>query len=133
MLNEDEIKHWLVPRSGVINSYVATDADGNATDLCSFYHLPSCVLRNPLHNKLNACYSYYNVAGTVPLYDLMKDCMSMAKHREDQDVFNALNLMENEDVFEELKFGRGDGALHYYLYNWKMPLLKSKEIGLVLL
>jgi len=57
----------------------------------------------------------------------------MAKHEENQDVFNALNLMDNEEFLEAHKFGKGDGNLHYYLYNWKVPGMKHTDIGLVLL
>ncbi len=35
------------------------------------------------------------------------------------DVFNALDLMENQTFLNELKFGKGDGSLQYYLFNWK--------------
>lgn len=36
--------------------------------------------------------------------------------------------MENEPFFEELKFGIGDGNLHYYLYNWKCPEIDAKKV-----
>ena len=49
------------------------------------------------------------------------------------DVFNALNVMENANFLEELKFGKGDGCLQYYLYNWKCPEMEPKDVGLVLL
>ena len=45
------------------------------TDFCSFYHLPSTVIGNKLHNRLNAVYSYYNVATSVPILDLMRDLL----------------------------------------------------------
>jgi glycylpeptide N-tetradecanoyltransferase len=48
-------------------------------------------------------------------------------------VFNALDVMENVSVFTELKFGIGDGNLHYYLYNWRCPEMKASDVGLVLL
>jgi glycylpeptide N-tetradecanoyltransferase len=48
------------------------------------------------------------------------------------DVFNALDLMENAELLEKLKFGIGDGNLQYYLYNWKTPEMKPERIGLVL-
>jgi glycylpeptide N-tetradecanoyltransferase len=41
--------------------------------------------------------------------------------------------MDNEDVLKQLKFGPGDGNLHYYLYNWKCPVMSKKDIGLVLM
>jgi glycylpeptide N-tetradecanoyltransferase len=34
------------------------------------------------------------------------------------DVFNALDIMDNTEFLDELKFAPGDGYLHYYLYNW---------------
>jgi glycylpeptide N-tetradecanoyltransferase len=52
---------------------------GKVTDLCSFYHLPSSVMKNEKHSKLNAAYSFYNVATTVPLPQLMDDLLVQAK------------------------------------------------------
>eukprot|EP00434_Breviolum_minutum_P002245 symbB.v1.2.001977.t1/scaffold78.1/size345887/14 len=78
----------------------------------------------------------------------MYDALILAK-QQDFDVFNALDIMENESFLkelsmstnfstssfmrEELKFGIGDGHLQYYLYNWKCPRIEPKGIGLVLL
>eukprot|EP00550_Attheya_septentrionalis_P008429 CAMPEP_0198284372 /NCGR_PEP_ID=MMETSP1449-20131203/3854_1 /TAXON_ID=420275 /ORGANISM="Attheya septentrionalis, Strain CCMP2084" /LENGTH=453 /DNA_ID=CAMNT_0043981407 /DNA_START=91 /DNA_END=1452 /DNA_ORIENTATION=+ len=130
---EDEFAHWILPRKGVVNSYVATNPQtGEVTDLCSFYHLPSTIIGNAKHNQLRAAYSFYNVATTVSLTDLMRDCLILAK-AEQQDVFNALNLMENDEFLDELKFGLGDGNLQYYLYNWACPVMESKDVGIVLL
>jgi glycylpeptide N-tetradecanoyltransferase len=36
------------------------------------------------------------------------------------DVFNALDIMDNASFLEELKFGVGDGYLHYYAYNYHL-------------
>ena len=44
-------------------------------------------------------------------------------------MFNALDLMENKLFLEELKFGMGDGNLHYYLYNFKCPELLPEKVG----
>jgi glycylpeptide N-tetradecanoyltransferase len=44
------------------------------------------------------------------------------------DVFNALDLMENSQFLEELKFGIGDGNLQYYIYNWKCSELKPNQV-----
>lgn len=35
------------------------------------------------------------------------------------DVFNALTLHDNPLFLEQLKFGAGDGQLHYYLFNYR--------------
>jgi glycylpeptide N-tetradecanoyltransferase len=48
----------------------------------------------------------------------MSDCMILCK-RNKFDVFNALSLMDNGLFLEDLKFGSGDGQLHYYLFNYR--------------
>ena len=52
-----------------------------------------------------------------PLTELMKYALVQAKDLG-FDVFNALDIMENVEFLDELKFAPGDGSLHYYLYNW---------------
>merc|ERR1719164_395661 len=123
-----------LPRPGVVDAFVVEKpgSDGEITDLCSFYHLPSSVIGNDKHSTLRAAYSFYNVATTVPLVDLMRDALTMAKKNE-MDVFNALNIMENDAFLKDLKFGIGDGHLQYYLYNWKCQEMDAPDVGLVLL
>ena len=136
--SQDDFAHWLLPREGVINTYVATkktkdgEDDETVTDLISFYHLPSTITNHPKHDKLSAGYSYYNVATSVDAEELMRDALILAKN-EGMDVFNALNLMENDSFLKELKFGIGDGELQYYLYNWACPEMTPKDVGIVLL
>ena len=36
--------------------------------------------------------------------------------------------MENRSVLEDLKFGEGDGNLHYYFYNFKCPELSTDKV-----
>ena len=74
------------------------------------------MLNNANYSTLKAAYSYYNVAVKTPLQQLMNDALIVAKQKN-FDVFNALDVMENEGFLKELKFGPGDGQLHYYLYN----------------
>eukprot|EP00301_Raphidiophrys_heterophryoidea_P022067 c6313_g1_i1.p1 GENE.c6313_g1_i1~~c6313_g1_i1.p1 ORF type:complete len:404 (+),score=90.29 c6313_g1_i1:39-1214(+) len=129
---DEEFAHWFLPRQEVISSFVIKNEAGVVTDLTSFYTLPSSVIGNPLHSSLKVAYSYYNVPGSVNLEALMKNALILATQSK-HDVFNALNLMENEKVFQSLKFGKGDGELHYYLYNWKVPHMTPEQSGLVLL
>jgi glycylpeptide N-tetradecanoyltransferase len=131
--SEAEFAHWLLPRERVIYTYVISDpATKEVTDLLSFYSLPSSVIRHPKHSTLNAAYSFCNVAGSVPLVDLMRDGLILA-NRLDFDVFNALDLAANNCFFDPLHFHIGDGELHYYLYNWKCRPLDRRNNCLVLL
>lgn len=70
----EEFSHWLLPRPAVVDTFVVEN-QGKITDMCSFYHLPSTVIRNEKHPKLNAVYSFYNVATSMPLQ--VKDTLVM--------------------------------------------------------
>jgi len=62
----------------------------------------------------------------------MKEALILAKNLK-IDVFNALNIFDNVEFLEDLKFGQGDGNLQYYLYNWRCPDVSPDKVGLVLL
>ena len=100
-------------------------------DLVSYYTLPSTVMHHPVHKSLKAAYSFYNASTSTPWTQLMNDALVTAK-KNGFDVFNALDLMENKTFLETLKFGIGDGNLHYYIYNWRCPNMPSQNVGLVL-
>jgi glycylpeptide N-tetradecanoyltransferase len=130
--DQKDVAHWMLPRDGVISAFVVEDPKTHKiTDFTSFYHLPSTVIGHDKHKTLNAAYSFYNVATSVPLVELMQDTLVMAK-LEDFDVFNALTLMDNKEFLQELKFGAGDGDLMYYLYNWRCPRMEDHRVGIVL-
>ena len=41
---------------------------------------------------------------------------------------------QNETFLHDLKFGIGDGSLHYYLFNWRIAKqLTPSEVGLILM
>ncbi|XP_041478649.1 glycylpeptide N-tetradecanoyltransferase 2-like [Lytechinus variegatus] len=126
----EEFKHWFTPRPNIVSAYVA-EVDGELTDMISFYTLPSSIMHHPVHKQLKAAYSFYNVTTKSSWETLMLDALTLAK-QDDFDVFNALDLMDNKQFLEKLKFGIGDGNLQYYIYNWKCPTMSPHEIGLVL-
>lgn len=135
MFDVDDFKHWFLPRDRVITTYVACNDKNDpkkVTDMISYYHLHSTIIGHQKHDHLYAAYSYYNIATTVELNDLMRDALIIAKN-EGMDVFNALEQMHNDTFLEALKFGKGDGNLQYYLYNWCCPTLDPKDVGIVLL
>jgi glycylpeptide N-tetradecanoyltransferase len=132
---EQDVSHWLVHQEGVVSSYVIEDGDGTVTDFFSFYTLPSTVIGNAEYSELKAAYMFYMVPGKHGVEDIMRQVLILAKS-SGHDVVNALDLMEmNErDLFERLKFGPGDGTLHFYLFNWRVQdKLEPGDIGLVML
>jgi glycylpeptide N-tetradecanoyltransferase len=132
----------------VVWSFVAEDPETHKiTDFVSFYNLESTVIDHPKHETVHAAYLYYYATETAftgdqaalqkRLQQLINDALICAKqvcqtplnsqfeylsHRHFKakfDVFNALTLHDNPLFLEKLKFGAGDGSLHYYLYNYR--------------
>lgn len=130
----DEFNHWFMNRPGIIEAWVVEDPmDHQIKAFLSFYILPSSIINHPLHKTLNAAYCFYIVpSATVPLKSLMNDALIIAKQLN-LDVFNCLNIFDNNTVFKDLKFVQGDGVLHYYFYNWRCASLSTNRVGMVLL
>lgn len=132
-LTVEDVSHMLLPREKVVESFVVVDQKtGAITDLTSFYSLPSTVLNNEHHKRLEAAYSWYHVPGAYSMKELMYASMILAKERG-YDVMNALDIMHNEpSMFEELKFAPGSGHLYYYLYNWRVKKIAPSQIAMTL-
>ena len=132
MFTPEEVEHLFLPRKGVMSSYVVEDPATHAvTALGSFYSLPSSILTNPKYKRLSAAYLYYCVNTRGPISAVVSDLLVLAKQMN-YDVFNCLDLMDNGTFLQDLKFGPGDGTLHYYIFNWAMPQIPSNKLGLVL-
>ncbi|KAJ5389562.1 Glycylpeptide N-tetradecanoyltransferase [Penicillium cataractarum] len=130
----EEIDHWLVykPQPGkeqVVWAYVVEDPETKKiTDFVSFYNLESTVINNDKHELVRAAYLYYYASETAfndnakalkaRLQVLMNDALICARQAK-FDVFNALTSHDNPMFLEHLKFGAGDGQLHFYLYNYR--------------
>ena len=98
----------------------------------SYYYLPSTVLGNEKHDKLIAVCPLYEAATTMNFLELVSDSLIIAK-KEGVDLYNTLDVRQFDEVFEPLKFGQGNGFLHYYFYNWKCPFMEAKQVGMVLI
>ena len=70
--SKEDVAHQFLPRDGVMYSYVIEDEAGEITDFFSYYSLPSSVLKNDKHDKINACFSYYNVSMKHSATEIMK-------------------------------------------------------------
>lgn len=129
--SEGEVSHFLLPRNNVIYSYVVKDSKKNITDFFSFYNLPSSILKHEEHKTLNVAYSYYNFSKEERYQELTWNALIFAK-KNNFDVYNMLDLQDNKPFLKELRFGQGDGHLHYYLYNWRFKNIKPEDVGMVL-
>jgi glycylpeptide N-tetradecanoyltransferase len=129
-----EVEHWFTHRDEIIECFVVVNKENKITDLFSFYNLPSSILGHKKYTELKAAYAYYLIPGDLPMIELVRGCMITAKSKG-YDVFNMLDIMDNQQVFEDLLFCRGDGFLQYYFYNWvhSKKVLHPKEIGIVLM
>lgn len=133
VFTKEEIDHWLVHKDNikeqVVWSYVVEDTETHKiTDFFSFYNLESTVIEHEKYKEVRAAYLYYYATESAfadnekglkeRLLMLMTDALIVAKKAR-FDVFNALTLYDNPLFLEQLKFGAGDGQLHYYLYNYR--------------
>lgn len=122
----------MMPQEWVVESFVVEDpSTDEITDFISFYSLPSSILKHEVHKTLHVAYSYYYFTGKYSLLDLQKDALVMAKNKG-YDVYNALDIQKNAEYLKELKFGIGDGNLHYYFYNWRVSKFQPSDCGIVL-
>ncbi|ORY78456.1 Myristoyl-CoA:protein N-myristoyltransferase, N-terminal domain-domain-containing protein [Leucosporidium creatinivorum] len=147
---------------------------GHITDVFSFYSLPSTAVKATPKTAINAAYLFYYATTACPscadlgdgsvatpvvnwkdetaeqrevlgkrLRELVGDALILCQ-KLGFDVLNSLTLQDNVLFLEDLKFGRGDGFLHYYLYNYSTkPILggidmpadvnKGSGVGVVML
>lgn len=66
------------------------------------------------------------------MIELYNNLLIEAK-KQNKDVFNCLDIMDNKYIFEKLKFEKGDGNLNYYLFNYSFGKnIDHSDIGIVL-
>ncbi|KAK5599902.1 hypothetical protein CRENBAI_013752 [Crenichthys baileyi] len=130
-LSLQEVKHWFLPKENVNDTYVVEADDGTLTDMVSFYTISSRVLNHPVHTDLRAACLLCVVGNTTGVAELMQDTLVLAKSKG-FDIFCALDVMDSIGFLDNLKFTISDKSVHYYLYNWKCPLISPDKVGLVL-
>ena len=113
-----------------VTSYVFENEYGDVKDFASYYTLPTKVLKNEKYKFINKAYLFYYTSNETTPYKIINELLIVAKNNN-IDVFDALNIMENESILKELKFEEGTGMLHYYFYNWQSKPLKNVQVGVV--
>ncbi|XP_028990437.1 glycylpeptide N-tetradecanoyltransferase 2-like [Betta splendens] len=131
VLSVQDVEHLLLPRDNVVDTYVVEGPDGTVTDVVSFYSVWSKVLNHPVHSGLREAHLLYVVSTATDQVELMEDALVLAKSKGN-DIFCALDVMDNTTFLEQLKFSISDRSLHYYLYNWMCPNMSPDKVGLVL-
>lgn len=119
----EEFEHWFLPKKDIVTSYVIEDEENNIIDFSSFFTL--YVQTNNI--KLKIAYYFYSVSNKF-----MKDVLIEIK-KLDYDLFNCLDIMDNNTFFDELKFQKGDqnSYLKYHLYNWRCKVLMPSEMAVI--
>ncbi|KAH6561708.1 hypothetical protein BASA62_009647 [Batrachochytrium salamandrivorans] len=131
-MTDEEVAHWILPVDKVMFSYVVhDDKKKKITDMVSFYSLPSTVIGNPTHSHIHAAYLFHYAPagmGEDPkrVQMLINDALILAK-KAGFDVFNCLEFMDNHSFLDELKFGKGNGELNFYLYNYRSKEMTVKR------
>ena len=132
VFTEEEVEHWFLPRPGIIGSYVI-EKKKEIIDFISFYIVPSSVRDCQEYDSFTAAYIYYYFSKPSRLTDLCRAAMCVAHHQYGADVINCLNILDNKNILEPLRFVQGDGHLNYYFYNFAYPEVTPDKCGVVLL
>jgi glycylpeptide N-tetradecanoyltransferase len=132
VFSEEEVAHWFLPRPSIVGSYVVQAKTGIEAFI-SFYCVPSTVLGVPEYKSYIAAYIFYYFAKPSALVDLARAAIEVAHWEFQADVVNALDVLDNTEFIDVLKFVEGDGSLNYYLYNYAVPPIEPKEMAIVLL
>ena len=134
-MTEDEASHWLLKRPDVVYSYVCCDSNV-VTDMVSYYNLSSHVFDNEIYNSIRCAYAWYSFAKdnrTERIVQLFRDALVLAK-RDGFDSFNATEVCQHIQMVETLGFTKSTcTGLHHFVYNWRLPILKGDQIGLIML
>ncbi|EDR30127.1 glycylpeptide N-tetRadecanoyltransferase, putative [Entamoeba dispar SAW760] len=131
LFSKEMVAHTFLSRDGIIKSYVL-EQDGVIKAFGAFYILPSSILNSYEYSELYIAYQYYYFYDKdVDFKQFFKDILICAVQNH-CDVFNCLNISENQHYIADLLFVPGDGYLKYYLYNWACPKVEPNKLAIIL-
>lgn len=124
----EEFKHTFYGNK-VVSSYVVLDDDGHVTDFTSYYLQPARVYNSTKdkHEFIRVGYMFYYTSLVETPYRMVKDTLIMAR-RNNVDVMDASDIMENEDLLKELMFEEGAIRSYYYLYNRHYSSMNNNQV-----
>jgi len=116
IIDEDYVWRVLLP----IHSYVNDDSD----DFISFYDIP--------YERVDGTDTVRQVYRFFIVGDVYNDAFLIAKNLG-YHVFNSAEAGVPTDLLERHKFMKGNGFVHYYLYNWNLSgSTEPKEIAVII-
>ncbi|KAI4380767.1 hypothetical protein MLD38_006919 [Melastoma candidum] len=115
VFTEEDVSHWLVPRVGVLDSFVIEKISGGRRVITEFFSYTQLVQTSrEVFVKKVAQLFYYVHDPTTTLPRLMRDALLTAKYHNCH-IFMANEFMANWMFLEELKFQQGHGQVKYSL------------------
>lgn len=121
--NEENILHWF---SSPNNTFVIEE-NSHIVAFFSYYCVDIQVLNT--NNIIHAAYLYYSVSKHgIMLEDIVHDVLYYAI-KDGCDIFYCLDIMNNTDFLELLKF-TPSGKLNYYHTTLATPV-KTNNIGII--
>ncbi len=106
--NQTEFSRTFIPVLGVISTLVTDDL----SEMVSFVIIETTIT-GMKYKSVIAAYLYYYYCKNKP-HDLVLAALEEA-HKLNCDVFNCLNIMQNAEFLNSLKFVPGSGKLRYHL------------------
>lgn len=87
------------------------------------------MIGNEKHNILTSAYKLYSAATSMSYSELLLDAAIIAKN-EGYDILSFTDSNDCAQLEDSLNIVKGEGFLHYYLYNWRCPPIQPKDVGL---
>jgi len=122
---EFEQKFW----NNFVKVYVLLNENNEVEDFASYYKLPyeKVLSNNKKYKYINNGYLYYYTSNKETSYKMIMNLMISSKN--DIDILNGTNVLENEIMLKELGFTEGNKSIDYKFYNWNHKILKCNQIG----
>jgi glycylpeptide N-tetradecanoyltransferase len=108
------------------NDIFYTVYNDKSKEFASFYIIyTKCLSKNILLKK---AYLYYWYGSK----EIVSDAISIASRLLAVDMFDLLNISNNESIIKDLKFVEGTGSLEYHMFNIKERRIDSKDLNFIL-
>jgi len=111
-------------------SFMVLGQNNEVEVFISYYKLDSDAQKAT--QLIRGAYLYYYAYKDYELFKKALKQLVFILSEKKFDVFNCLNLMDNEALLKELRFGSGTGCLNYYLFNYHLNNINNSDVCLVL-